>query len=178
MAAFECAVEEFDREWVFDFVLDEAFERAGAEEGIVALVSEVIEGFFGDGEFDFLGAEASGEERELDGGDLFDLGFFEAVEDDGLVDSVEEFGFEEFLEFGLDFEFESGFFTREFENVLAADIGGEDDDGVFEIYLASFGVGEVAFVEDLEEDVEDLGMGFFDFVKEDDAVWALADAFG
>lgn len=49
--------------------------------------------------------------------------------------------------------------------MFAADIGGEDDDGVFEVYFAAFGVGEVAFVENLEKDVEDLGVGFFDFVK-------------
>lgn len=85
--------------------MDEAFERAGAEEWVIALVGEVVEGFFADGEGDFLGAEAGGEVVELDGGDLADLGLLEAVEDDGLVDAVEEFWFEVVAEFGLDFEF-------------------------------------------------------------------------
>ena len=50
-------------------------------------------------------------------------------------------------------------------------------DGVFEIDGAALAVGDAAVVEHLEEDVEDLGMGFFDLVEEDDGIGLAADGF-
>lgn len=61
---------------------------------------------------------------------------------------------------------------------MAADVAGEDDDGVFEVHSAALTIGETSVIEELEEDVEYVGVGFFDFVEQDDAVWASADDFG
>lgn len=51
--------------------------------------------------------------------------------------------------------------------IATADVGSHYDDGVFEIHYPTLGVCYAAVVHDLEEDVEDVGMGFFDFVEED-----------
>lgn len=124
-----------------------------------------------------MGLEAFVEALELDGDDAFDFGFVEAIEDDGVVDAVEEFwsevGAEGFLGFGF-----ADFGVFFFEDVLATDVGGEDDDGVAEVDEASLSVGEASVVEDLEEGVEDVGVGFFDFVEEDDGVGATAYLLG
>ena len=59
-----------------------------------------------------------------------------------------------------------------------AQVGGHDDDAVAEVDGAALAVGEATVVEQLQEDVEDLGVGFFDFVEEHHAVGAAADGFG
>lgn len=61
---------------------------------------------------------------------------------------------------------------------MASDIGGHDDDGIFKIYEASFGVCDMAVVHDLEEGVKDIWVGFFYFIEEDDGVGFSADSFG
>ena len=61
---------------------------------------------------------------------------------------------------------------------LAADIGGHDDHGVFEIDRPAFAVGEPSVVQDLEQDVEDIRMGFFDLVKQQDGIGPAADSLG
>ena len=61
---------------------------------------------------------------------------------------------------------------------LGADVAGHDDDRVPEVHLAPFGVGEVAVVEDLEQDVEHIGVRLLDLVEQDDAVALPADRLG
>ena len=39
-------------------------------------------------------------------------------------------------------------------------------------------VGQAPVVEDLEEGIKDIGVGFFDFIKENDAVGAAPNSFG
>src|SRR5439155_10766436 len=53
-----------------------------------------------------------------------------------------------------------------------------DDDAVAEVDAATLGIGQVAVLEDLEEDVEDLGVGLLDLVEEHDAVVLAADGLG
>ena len=64
------------------------------------------------------------------------------------------------------------------QDAVAADVGGHDDDGVLEVDGAALAVGQAAVVEDLQQDVEDVGVGLFDFVEKDDAVGPAADGFG
>ena len=109
--------------------------------------------------------------------------FIEGVEDDDFVDAVEELGAEAGAEFFKNGAFHAfvGFTVvaaAVFEDAGGADVGGHDDDGVFEVDGAALAVGEAAVVEDLEQDVEDIVVGLFDFVKENDGVGAAADGFG
>ena len=58
------------------------------------------------------------------------------------------------------------------------DIRGHDDDGVAEVHRAPLAVGQPAVVEDLQEDVEDVGVGLFDLVEEDHRVGPPPHRFG
>ena len=59
-----------------------------------------------------------------------------------------------------------------------ADVRRHDDDRVLEIDNAAFAVGEAAIVHDLQKDVEDVGMRFFDFVEQHDCIGPAADLLG
>src|SRR5205085_1600649 len=62
--------------------------------------------------------------------------------------------------------------------VLRADIACHDDDAVAEVYFAPFGVGEVAVVEHLQEDVKHLWVRLLYLVEEEHGVGAMPDSFG
>ena len=88
---------------------------------------------------------------ELQVDDLADLVLAETVEDDGLVDSVEQFGpelgFERLADSAA--QFVLVLLAGELGDPLAADVAGHDDDGVLEVDGAAVPVGEASFVEDL-----------------------------
>ena len=65
-----------------------------------------------------------------------------------------------------------------FDEVQAADVGGHDDEGVFEIHRASLTVGEPAVVEDLQQHVENVVVRLLHFVEEDHAIGFAPDGFG
>ena len=56
-------------------------------------------------------------------------------------------------------------------------VGGQDDDGVAEVDLASQGVRHASFFQNLEKQVHDVRMGLFHFIKEDDGVGPAPDGF-
>lgn len=56
-------------------------------------------------------------------------------------------------------------------------VGGQDDDGVAEVDLASQGVRHAAFLQNLEKQVHDVRVGLFHFVKEDNGVGPAPDGF-
>ena len=101
----------------------------------------------------------------------------EAVEDDDIVHPVEEFRLEmepQRLHDPLPHEL----FVADLGEVLAADVGGHDHDGVLEIHGAAVAVGEAAVVQDLQEGIEDLRVGLLDFVEEDHGVGPAAHRLG
>jgi len=59
-------------------------------------------------------------------------------------------------------------------DLAGADVAGQDQYGVAEIDLAPEAVGEMAFIQDLEQDVKDIGVRLFDFVKEDHRIGMVA----
>ena len=63
-------------------------------------------------------------------------------------------------------------------NPLAADVGGHDQDGVLKIYGPPFPVREASVIQDLQQYVEDLGVGFLDLIEEDDRIGPPANGFG
>ena len=60
---------------------------------------------------------------------------------------------------------------------LAAQVGSQDDDGIFKIHCAALAIGNAAVVQHLQQDVEHIGMGFFHFVEQDDAVGLASHRF-
>ena len=61
---------------------------------------------------------------------------------------------------------------------MRADVAGHDDDRVAEVDAATLGIGQVPVLQDLEEDVEHLGMRLLDLVEQDDAVALAAHRLG
>ena len=181
VALGEVAGKEAFGEGVFESLLDGAFEGAGAEGGVVAFVHEQVLGTVGDADGEVVVGESFGDVTELDVDDLTELVLAEGFEDDGFVDAVEELGpedgFEGFVDVGVDFPV-GAFVGSELLDLVGGDVAGHDDDGVFEVDGSAVAVGESAVVEDLEQDVEDVGVSFFDFVEQDDAVGASSDGFG
>ena len=66
----------------------------------------------------------------------------------------------------------------ELHDGVGADVRGQEDDGVLEVDLAALAVLEHALVEDLEEQLQDVGMGLLDLVEQDHAVRPAADGLG
>src|SRR5262245_39116898 len=127
--------------------------------------------------------QAFAQAAELDDDDLLQVLLVQGVEDDNLVHAVEELGAEVLAHLVEDRLFhplvalavESAFVG---EDALAADVRGHDYDRVLEIDGATLAVGEAAVVEDLQEHVEDVVVGLFDLVEEDNGIRATADGFG
>ena len=57
-----------------------------------------------------------------------------------------------------------------------AGVGGHDDDRVLEGNGAALRVSQAAVIHDLQEEVQDVRVGLFNFVQQDQAVWVVADA--
>ena len=98
--------------------------------------------------------------------------FGERVEDDDLVDAVEELRPEvlaQLVEHRRAHHRVIGAVERAaiVEDAMAADVRGHDDDRVLEIDRAALTVGQPAVVEDLQENVEHVGVRLFDLVEQD-----------
>ena len=119
-------------------------------------------------------ARRDAQARELDIDDLHELLLGERMEDDDLVDAVEELRAEvrpQLLEHrrAHDRLFGAADLPLVIEDAMAADVRGHDDDRVAEIDRVALTVGQTALVENLQEDVEDVGMRLLDLVEEHDA---------
>ena len=112
--------------------------------------------------------------------DAHDDDFIQGLEADGGVQSVAEFGREQTLDVG---QFVAGF-TRIGEadgglvHGFRTRIGGHDDDHVAEVGFAPVVVGQRAVVHHLQQDVEDVGMGFFNLVEQQHGMRFFGDSFG
>jgi hypothetical protein len=87
--------------------------------------------------------------------------FCEGAEDDELVQPVEEFGAELATHLIHDplphFRLSIGGIL-DIEDVLRADIGGEDNDGVFEVNRAPLAVCDSPIIKHLQQDIQDIRM--------------------
>ena len=59
-----------------------------------------------------------------------------------------------------------------------AKVGREQHDGIAEIRFTPHGIGELPILQDLQQDVLDIRVGFFDLIKQDHAVGAAAHSLG
>ncbi len=64
-----------------------------------------------------------------------------------------------------------------FFRVLASNVRGHDDDGIFEVHLPALRVGEVPTVQNLKQEIECIGMCLLNLIKQDNRVWAVLDHF-
>ncbi len=61
---------------------------------------------------------------------------------------------------------------------IRADVRGHHDDRIAKIHFASLRIAQVTFFHNLQQHVVNFGMRLFDFIKNDDRVWAAAQGFG
>ena len=173
---------------VLEFLLDGASQRPGTEFFIGAILDKVILGLLGEFEFQAPLGESGSDLGDFQVDDFDQIVVPQFAEDDQLVDSVDELGAEVFFHFALEHvlhfvvaDIFVAFLEAErclVDDAIGADVAGHDEDDVFEIDVSPEGVGESAFFHDLEEHVEDFGVGFFDFVEQDDGVGSSPDALG
>ena len=161
--------------------LQVTLQRPGAEDGVEAPVDHGVHGSVGQGDFQLLVLEAFVQTGDHQADDRADLVPGQGLVIHDLIDPVQELGPEVRPEHPVDLR--AGF-GRDLavgdavEDELAAQVTGHDQDGVLEVYGAALAVGDPAVVKHLQEDVEDIRMGFFHFIKQHDAVGVAADRFG
>ena len=134
------------------------------------LLGEVLASFVVVGEGDVLFLQSRHVLAEHERSDLDIVLLLERVEHDHLVHTGDELRAEEVGERLHDLflgcvlgglaEAERAFL------VAGAGVGGHDDDGVLKVDGSAVRVRHLAFVEDLKQDIEHVGMRLFDLVKE------------
>src|SRR5579883_697376 len=153
-----------------------------------ALFAEQIDGAVVGLQGEALFEQAGGQFVHLQAGNGSRLLLAERVEDDDLVDAVEELRAE-----GLAQAFQQAFALHLFGSAfdggaeaagdgaaqhIGADIGGHDPDSVLRVDGMALRIGQTTGIEDLQEEIEDFGMGLFHLVEQDDAVRAAAQFAG
>src|SRR5688572_23620833 len=158
--------------------LDRPLERTRPESRIVSLGGEHLARLRRELERELSVSEKLLELLELQLDDVLDLLLAERSEDDDVVDTVEEFRTEMLPQrvghLCLDHR---SVVASVLENVGAPNVRSHDDDRVPEIHRSSLGVREPSVVQNLEQNVEDIGMRFLDLVEEHYRIGAPADGF-
>ena len=67
---------------------------------------------------------------------------------------------------------------KTFEQGGRADIARHNDNGVFKIHRSALRIGYSAVVENLQQDIENVGMRLFYFVEQNDRIRSSSDRFG
>ncbi|GIX64344.1 63 kDa protein [Babesia caballi] len=164
-----------------DLALNRALYRPRAVRRVVAQLRNVQQRLVVDGELDVLLRKPVSQLAELNADDALELVLGERVKDDELVQPVEELRREGLPHRLHHLVLHLGLLVRalgQLQDALAAEVGGEDDEAVGEVHRAPLGVGQPAVVEQLEHDVEDVGVRLLDLVKEQDRVGPPAHRLG
>src|SRR5439155_20537204 len=119
-----------------------------------------------------------GEDLRLLLDDLHELRSHEVLEDDDLVDAVQELGPELTAERVHDALAEELLLVGELGDERRPDVARHDDDDVLEVDRATVPIGETPVVEDLQEDVEDVGVRLLDLVEQEHGVRPPPYCFG
>src|SRR5215207_230113 len=174
LAAYDAA-----REGVLDVASYGPRQRSSAELRVVALLGEKLLRGVRDLDLDALAFEVLVQAGEHDVHDLQHVLLGEGLEDDDLIYPVQELGPEGSLQglarpsLGLAEVHAVAGGEAELprrEEVLAAHVRGHDNDRVLEVDRPALGVREASVIEDLQQRIEDVGVGLLDFVEEDDRV--------
>ena len=163
-------------------MLQEAAQGTCAVDGVVGAVDDKLLGLFGQLHGELLVGQTAVEAGEQQVDDVGDVVLGQGLVEDDLVQTVEELGAEGALEQlihllpGLLGDL--SVLADAIQQELAAQVGGEDDDGVLKVHGASLAVGDPAVVQDLQQHVEHVGVGLLHLVKEDDGVGLAAHRLG
>ena len=119
--------------------------------------------------------------------DLAGLVLRQALVVDDLVQTVQELGAELRLQQQVDLlagvhaQLVGAFgaaLLKVVQDDVAAEVRGQDDDSVLEVHRPALTVGDAAIVQNLQQDVEDIGVSFFHLIEQHDAVGFAADGLG
>ena len=167
---------------VLDEALDGTAQRAGSVLRVVALPRDESARGIGHFETDPRFGEPSLHAGEEQADDLFQLGLAERLEDDDLIDPVQELRAKVVAQAGLHPLGGRGEGIRPglagLDQCSRADVAGHDHDRVAEADGSALGIGQAPVVEELKQDVEDVGMGLLDLVEQHHLVRAAADRLG
>ena len=175
------------RQRVLDLALDGAAQRPRAQLRVVALLGEQQLRLGRELQAETLALELLRHPLDHQVDDLGDLRLAQLVEDDHLVDAVQELGAEAPLELlhhaFLHLLVGDRLARRAEPDRRLAQIGGaevrrHDDHGVLEVDRAALGVGQAPVLQDLEEGVEDVGVGLLDLVEQHDRERLAAHGLG
>ena len=64
------------------------------------------------------------------------------------------------------------------KNLLRAQVGGQNDDGILEVYRSALGIRDPAVIQNLQQDVENIGMCLLHLIKQNNGIRLSADSLG
>jgi len=125
---------------------------------------------------------------EHDLGDLLDLVAAELTEDDDLIETIQELRAEVLLQLFIHQRSDAvviGLFrigtgelkaktTAALLDHLRTDVRGHDDQGVLEVHRAALGIGQATVFQELQQQVEHIGVGLLDLIEEHHGVGPAA----
>ena len=161
--------------------LEVPLEGTCAEAGIEAPFDDGVHGRIGQLNLQLAAFQAAVQIVDHEADDAADFLAGQRLVIHDLVNPVQEFGTEVGLQqtvhglpgFGPDFAV-----FNAVEDVFAAEVAGHDQDRVLEVHGAALAVRNAAVVQDLQQDVENIGMRLFHFVEQDDTIGMAADGLG
>ena len=68
--------------------------------------------------------------------------------------------------------------TLVLHDFAAAQVAGHDNQRILKVHAAALAIGQAAIVQNLQQHIEHIRMGLFDFVQQDDAVGVTAYSLG
>src|SRR5690625_3248877 len=189
LPGLEVSVENFLGQGVFDFALDGATQRASAQYGVVALLGQEFLSALRDAQRHVLFGHALGQARDHQVDDRENLFLAQLREHDRVIDTVQELGAEVLLEFIVHARLHAlirrGLIAIDLESGLDAlgdiagtQVGGHDDDRVLKVHDPTLRVGQATIFQNLQQRVEDIGVGLFDLVEQHDGERLAAHLLG
>ena len=138
----------------FHLALDVPLQGPGAEERVAALPDDEIPGTVGDGELQAPGGHAAFQVLEEQGDDGLHVLARQRPEEHDLVQPVQEFGPERGLEQPIQrllrLRADGAVGGHAVQEQIAAQVTGQDDDGILEVHRPALAVGDAAVVQHLQ----------------------------
>ena len=104
--------------------------------------------------------------------DILNLLLLQGLEGDDIIHTVQEFRTEEVHQHLLNLF--AVHLTLVLHDFAAAQVTGHDNQRILKVHAAALAIGQAAIVQNLQQHIEDVRMGLFDFVQQDDAVGVTA----
>src|SRR5262245_54389669 len=178
IAFSKIALENFDGQRILDQSLDRSFQRPRAVNRVITLVGKQCFGLIGNIKDHFSARQVLTQPPELDLDNRLDFLAAQAVEDNNLIDSIQEFRLESVAQRRHDLPLHFlAVCASQILDILAAEIGGHNDNRVLSIDRPALTIGYAAVFEDLQQGVKHVWVTFFDLVEQHHRVGPTAHGF-